>query len=130
MNHEIHTTTLDRLSTTIPAASPIYMLNLLRFRPDGGREIYLGSYVPAFRAIAAAQGIEGIEPIWTGDVAGFVAGPEGETWDAILIVRYPSVAAFRAIVESDEYRDKAAPHRLAAVVDWRLIAQTEMARPG
>jgi hypothetical protein len=130
MNYEIQNTTLDRLAAAIPDTSPIYMLNLLRFRPDGGRETYLGDYVTAFRAITAARGIEGIEPIWTGDVAGFVAGPEGEAWDAILIVRYPSLAAFRVIVESDQYRHEAAPHRLAALIDWRLIAQTEMTRLG
>ena len=117
----------DRLAPVLDD-QPVFMLNLLRFRPDRGREIYFNDYVTAFRAIVVARGIDGIAPIWTGDVAGFVAGPTGEAWDAVLVVRYPSLAAFRAIVDSAEYRDTAAPHREAALLDWRLIAQTEMPR--
>ena len=127
MLHEIRTDMLDRLAPVLDD-QPVFMLNLLRFRPGRGREIYFNDYVTAFRAIVAARGIDGIAPIWTGDVAGFVAGPAGEAWDAALVVRYPSLAAFRAIVDSAEYRDTAAPHREAALLDWRLIAQTEMPR--
>jgi hypothetical protein len=128
MIHPIQSASLDTMADRIPAGTPVHMLNLLRFRP-GGRNSYFGSYVDAFRTILTDMGIEGVQPIWAGDVAGFVAGPDGEAWDAVLIVRYPSLAAFRAIVESDRYRDEALPHRLSAVSDWRLIAQTEMPRP-
>lgn len=128
MLHEIRAEMLDRLLVELPSDQPIFMLNLLRFRPDGGRAMYFNAYVTAFRAIVAARGIDGIAPIWTGDVAGFVAGPAGEIWDAALIVRYPSLAAFRTIVDSADYRETAAPHREAALLDWRLIAQTEMSR--
>ncbi|WP_294642538.1 hypothetical protein [uncultured Aureimonas sp.] len=127
MNHPIRSATLDALAERIPADMPVSMLNLLRFRP-GGRIPYFEDYVGAFRAILSDMRIEGIRPIWMGDVAGFVAAPEAEAWDAVLIVRYPSLAAFRAIVESDRYRDEALPHRLSAVEEWRLIAQTEMPR--
>ncbi|WP_061931887.1 hypothetical protein [Aureimonas sp. AU22] len=127
MNHSIASTSLDTLAERIPADTPVHMLNLLRFRP-GGRDVYFCDYVGAFRAILTGMGIDGVRPIWTGDVAGFAAGPEDEAWDAVLIVRYPSLAAFRAIVESQRYRDEALPHRLSAVADWRLIAQTEMPR--
>ncbi|WP_420140066.1 hypothetical protein [Sphingomonas sp.] len=128
MLHEIAGPKLDRLTQTIPAdASPV-MLNLLRFRPDGGRDLYFDRYIPAFRSVAAALGIVGIAPLWTGNVAGFVAGPADEAWDAALLVRYPSLTAFRAIVESDAYRATAAPIREAALCDWRLIAQNEMVR--
>ncbi len=129
MNHPIYQASLDQITARLPPNAPVHMLNLLRFRADGRREGYFGAYVGAFRAIAADLGIDGIEPIWTGTVAGFVAGPQEEAWDTVLIVRYPSLRAFRSIVESERYREEALPHRLAAVVDWRLIAQTEMQRP-
>ena len=129
MIYEISTTSIASLATTLPAHAPVCMLNLLRFRPNGGRDRYFGDYVAAFRAIMRDKGIDGIAPVWSGSVVGMVAGPDGEKWDAVLIVRYPSLAAFRAIVESDAYRDNAAPHRIGALIDWRLIAQTEVPLP-
>lgn len=129
MTYPIQAASLDRIQATLAKDVPIFMLNLLRFRPNGGRETYFGRYIAAFRQITAEQGIEGIAPIWTGDVAGFVAGPDAEAWDAVLMVSYPTIDAFRAIVDSEAYRTRAAPHREAALLDWRLIAQTEMPRP-
>jgi hypothetical protein len=128
MNYPIQPDELDTIAERVPVDTPVHMLNLLRFRP-GGREVYFQDYVGGFRVILADMGIEGVRPVWAGDVAGFAAGPDGEVWDAVLIVRYPSLGAFRAIVESERYRDEALPHRLSAVTDWRLIAQTEMSRP-
>jgi hypothetical protein len=129
MIHPLDPAALDRLAATLPAGTPVFMLNLLRFAPDGGRAAYFDRYVPAFRAIAAELGVEGAGAIWIGQVAGIVAGPADEAWDAALVVRYPSLGAFRAIVESPRYRATAAPHREGALLDWRLIAQTEAARP-
>lgn len=108
---------LDRLAEAMPTGAPVFMLNLLRFHPDRGRERYFQAYVPAFRAIMAEQGHDGIEPVWSGAVACALAGPASEAWDAVAIVRYPNPEAFRAIVESDAYRERALPHRLAALVD-------------
>ena len=41
---------------------PVVMLNLLRFRPDGGRERYL-EYVAHFRRTAAPFGAEAQPPV-------------------------------------------------------------------
>lgn len=129
MTYEIDSASLDWLAAELPETSPVFMLNLLRFQPNGGREAYFDDYLPAFRAIAAEQGIEGIAPVWTGNVASIVAGADEEWWDTVLVVRYPSLHAFRAIAESARYRETAAPYREAALRDWRLVAQTEMVRP-
>jgi hypothetical protein len=128
MIHPIHAATLDRLAATLDRDAPVVMLNLLRFDPAGGQARYFGDYVPAFRRIAAALGIEGIAPLWSGAVAAPLAAPAGEAWDAVVLVRYPRLADFAAIVASAAYRRDAAPHREAALHDWRLIAQTELAR--
>lgn len=128
MTHPIDSAALDRVAATLPADAPVFMLNLLRFHP-GGRERWFTDYIGAFRRIAADMGLEGIGPVWNGTGIATVAGPADETWDAIVLVRYPALAVFRAIVESDRYRAEAAPHREASVSDWRLIAQTEQPRP-
>jgi uncharacterized protein (DUF1330 family) len=128
MLHPIQSAAIDQLGRTLGDHTPFVMLNLLRFEPEGGRERYFGHYLPAFRAIAARHAIHDIAPIWMGEVRTMLAGPAEETWDAVLLVRYPSLAAFRTIVDSEAYRSDAAPHREAALRDWRLVAQTEMDR--
>lgn len=105
-----------------PAGEPVFMLNLLRFRGPGGRAAYLEAYVGAFRTVMAELGVEGVEPFWMGDVTAMMAAPDDERWDAVLIVRYASIDAFRAVVDSDAYRQLAAPHRERALTDWRLVA--------
>jgi hypothetical protein len=36
----------------------------------------------------------------------------------------------RSILESAQYKSEAAPHRLAALQDWRFIATTQAELPG
>ena len=118
---------------------PIFMLNLLRynaqarygddagFPPCSGREAYFQRYVPAFGALADGTGIR---PSYIGTVLAGIVAPDGENWDDVAIVEYPSFDAFRTLVESDDYRSKADPHRVAALADWRLIATSKMDLPG
>ena len=122
----------------IPESAPFFMLNLLRFReladygdstgvaPLSGREAYHERYVPAFGKIAARVAADGIRVSWVGSVLARVVGPTDERWDEIAIVEYPSFAAFRRVTESLEYEAEAAPHRTAALEDWRLIATDKM----
>lgn len=126
---------ISRAAASIPARQPVVMLNLLRYRqqadyPDGvieplsGREAYHQRYVPAFGKLASA--IPGIQVLFLGAFqAGIVLAPE-ETWDEIALVEYPDLDAFRSIVESEDYRVDAEPHRKAALEDWRLIAMSKL----
>ena len=128
---EITPDVLQVAAEAVPADSPIYMVNLLRYKdqadyadpgnahPRSGREAYAEGYVPAFRKIAAEHGVE---VFYLGNALTALVGPDGEQWDDVGIVKYPSFAAFRRIVESAEYKTSAEPHRLAALADWRLIA--------
>jgi hypothetical protein len=123
-------------AAVIPQNTPVYMVNLLRYReraeyaggselqPCSGREAYTQRYVPAFRALAAPGGVK---VFWLGAVLSGVVVPAGERWDDIGIVEYPAFAAFQRIVESPDYRAQAEPHRKAALADWRLIATTRLA---
>jgi uncharacterized protein (DUF1330 family) len=75
------------------------MVNLLQFR-DGGRESYL------HYAAEVVTHLERVGAIvrYTGSSPSQVVG-DGERpwWDAILIVEYPSPAAFLDMVSNEEY---------------------------
>lgn len=115
--------------------TPIVMVNLLRYRdeadyagaagtgagfdasPCTGREAYARYGAVAVECVAEAGG----RVQWAGRVAAGVIAPEGEEWDDVVLVRYPSRAAFLRMLASERYR-AVAPHRTAALLDSRLIA--------
>ncbi len=87
-----------------PDDGPVIMLNLLKFKPDGGRAAY-GRY----GAIAIQQiRRRGGEILYGGEVAGLL-GP-GSEWEQVVIVKYPSRAAFLDMSQDPEYL-QALPHR-------------------
>jgi uncharacterized protein (DUF1330 family) len=119
-----------------PDQGPILMLNQLRFNeqadyaadfkaePCTGAEAY-GRYAEV--AVAKITSFGGsIE--WTGAPQQTVIGPEGESWDACFVVRYPSKQAFIEMISDPEYQ-AAVPHRTAALADSRLIRCAEQASP-
>ena len=57
-------------------------------------------------------------------VQGVVIAPEGEKWDDVLLVRYPSKQAFASMLADPEYRE-ATQHRTAALQEARLVAMQE-----
>jgi uncharacterized protein (DUF1330 family) len=81
------------------AGGPVVMLNLLRFRADGGRERYL-EYVEHFRATAAPFGAE---VLYAGEGSTALVADPGQDWDAVLLVRYPSRQAFSDMVRDPAY---------------------------
>lgn len=127
----INTLTVSKIAGTFPADAPVCMVNLLRYReyadynnaagqsPCSGREVYFHRYVREFNKIAAN---EGVKVLFLGNIKAGIVAPEGEQWDDIAIIEYPSYDVFRRIVESAEYIADAEPHRKAALEDWRLIA--------
>ncbi|MFV1362947.1 DUF1330 domain-containing protein [Mycolicibacterium elephantis] len=82
-----------------PADEPVVMINLLRFT-DGGRESYL-RYVreagPHLQRVGGTVRYAGTAPT---QVIGDGAKP---WWDAILVVEYPSPAAFLDMVTNEDY---------------------------
>ena len=133
---------LAAAAQTLETAGPVCMVNLLRFRDraeyddhrdeplQAGREVYYQRYAAAFRSVAqkVAPG-ETFSIFMLGSVHATLVAPAGETWDAIVIVEYPSFEALRRIIGSREYEAEAAPHRRAALADWRFIATTKDAPP-
>ncbi len=78
---------------------PIVMLNLLRFKPDGGRERYfkylemVGPLVQRYNA----------QITFAGDGLQALAAESGQAWDVVALVRYPTRRAFVSMVADPEY---------------------------
>jgi len=121
---------LQKVLADTPKDHPVVMLNLLRFRDRAqyhdnntdrsGREAY-SLYM---KEAAACVRAVGAEVIWSGRSVGSLIAPPDESWDQVLLVRYPSIDAFMAMIESPEYKG-VVKHRTAALQDSRLVANLE-----
>ena len=83
---------------------PVVMLNLLRFA-DGGRASYR-DYARELTEVLLPR--YGAEVLYAGDGSTVLVGDEGQTWDAVVVVRYPSRAAFSRMVADPDYQPIAA----------------------
>lgn len=123
---------MQQFAEHMPADTPILMLNLLRFHqeahyPDGsphaacsGAEAYARYSRTALTKVREAGGE--VQVMARAHVA--LIAPADEHWDRMLLVRYPSRAAFLAMLADPDYR-AATDHRTAALADSRLIGCTE-----
>lgn len=108
---------------------PVVMINLLRFREradypaemevpaSSGRDAY-AQYAREVDPILARVGGK---VIWKGEAKHAFIAPDGETWDEVLLVAYPSRDAFLGMLKSPDYQ-AITVHRTAALADARLIA--------
>jgi uncharacterized protein (DUF1330 family) len=131
---EVTPAELEDAGKHLAEAGPVYMVNMVHYREQAdyrgkselpscsGREAYFQRYAPAFNKVAAGADY-GL--FWVGNVRNVLVGGEGEKWDDIVIVRYSSFATLRRILDSSAYEEQAAPHRRAALADWRFIVTTE-----
>lgn len=79
---------------------PVVMLNLLRYKPDGGRESYEAYGAKALPFLQEA----GAEIVFGGEAASPLIGEGDADWDTVILVRYPSVQAFLDMVTSEGYQ--------------------------
>jgi uncharacterized protein (DUF1330 family) len=93
---------------------PIVMVNLLKFKPDGGKERY-AQYTKVAHDIIVNKLYGRI--VYRGKALSTVIG-EGD-WDEVLLVEYPSISAFFQMQEDSEFRE-ALPFRTDALLDSRL----------
>ncbi|SOB75668.1 Uncharacterized conserved protein, DUF1330 family [Marinobacter sp. LV10R510-11A] len=121
---------LEQVLADTPKDQPVVMLNLLRFRDkasyaDESRELSgREAYQLYMREAAASVSAVGAEVIWSGRSIGSLIAPPDESWDQALLVRYPSIDAFMAMIQSSEYKG-VVKHRTAALSDSRLVANVE-----
>lgn len=78
---------------------PVVMLNLLRFAPDGRP-----SYEEYARQIQPFLERGGARIVYLGDTSSALVAPDGFDWDAVLLVEYPSRAAFSQMVADPDYQ--------------------------
>lgn len=119
---EIDDRDLDVLLAEDPGG-PVVMLNLLRFRPDGGRESYQRYAEALGVAINARYGLS-VEYLGVGAHA--LVAEDGQAWDMVVLVRYPDRQAFVNMVRDPEYQ--AVAHlRSEALVESVLQSTVPMA---
>lgn len=107
----------------VPADAPVFMINLLKFNPDGGHERYLqyGREVqPHLDRVGATIRYAGGGPV------SIIGDTQHPWWDAILVVEYPNPQAFVDMVTDAEYQ-KVHEHRAAALERGDLIATSHWA---
>ena len=109
-------------------AVPVVMLNLMRFRErsldgDGsGWDAYLRYSALTVPMIKARGGTL----LWTGDAKAVALGKQdGNQWDYLALVYYPSVADFLDMMTSADYENLCDPHRRNGCADHVIICTNE-----
>jgi uncharacterized protein (DUF1330 family) len=97
-----------------PYKGPIVMVNLLKFKPQGGAESYR-KYYEATKALMAEKAITRI--IYRGNGLMPVIGDE--EWDEIALYEYPSIEAFIEMNRNKDYQ-AVVSYRTEALLDSRL----------
>jgi uncharacterized protein (DUF1330 family) len=90
---------LKRLMAEDPGG-PVVMLNLLRFAPGGQ-----ASYQEYARRTAPFLKRYGGRVLYAGQGSTALVAEDGQAWDAVLVVQYPSREAFLDMVADPEYRE-------------------------
>jgi len=100
---------------------PFVMVNLLKFKPfatyeDGSEQSLTGAEAYARYGAGVAKLIQqqGGRIRYNGPVTGLMIGECSPLWDLVALAEYPSLAAFRAMVEMPEYA-AIAKHRIAGL---------------
>jgi len=107
---------LKRLLEEDPGG-PVVMLNLLRFA-EGGRASY-DEYAGALDKTFLER--YGGEVLYAGDGSTALVAEDGQAWDAVLLVRYPSREAFSRMVADPDYQ-QVTPLRTKALTEAVLQA--------
>lgn len=109
-----------------PDEGPVVMLNLLKFKApaDGdGAESGAAEYRRYGEAAVEMVEARGGKVLWAGHADQILIGDPDEDWDQVILVQYPSRAAFIDMVTQPEY-EKAHEHREAGLERTVLVACT------
>lgn len=120
---------------------PIVMVNLLKFKQEADYASLGSSHKDSQLKLTGKQAYElygehvvemiedvGGKLLWQGTARFTFIAPEDESWDEVVLVLYPSRAAFLQMVTSGLYQ-KVVHHRDAALDDSRLV-ETQPANMG
>jgi uncharacterized protein (DUF1330 family) len=102
----------------LPDAGPVVMVNMLRLRDREAYRRYSELAMPLIKA-------RGGTVLWAGNGEAVAFGDtEADRWDYVVLVRYPSRAAFLDMVRSPEYA-AANLYRERAVARHVILASSE-----
>jgi uncharacterized protein (DUF1330 family) len=102
----------------LPDAGPVVMVNMLRLRDRAAYKRYSELAMPLIKA-------RGGTVLWAGNGEAVAFGdPVADRWDYVVLVRYPSRAAFLDMMRSPEYA-AANVHREQAVGRHVILAAAE-----
>jgi uncharacterized protein (DUF1330 family) len=117
----------DHTLRAVPDEGPVVMVNLVRLRErsldgDGsGWDAYHRYSSAVIKLIKARGGTV----IWAGQPEAVALGaPDGNDWDYVVLVKYPSRAAFLDMMTSDAYA-AANIHRMNGASDHVILACRE-----
>ena len=106
------------LIASLPDTGPVVMVNLLRLRDRAAYKRYSELTMPLIKA-------RGGTVLWAGDGEAVAFGDaQADRWDYVVLVRYPSRAAFLDMMGSPEYA-AANAHREQGVSKHVILASTE-----
>jgi uncharacterized protein (DUF1330 family) len=117
---------IEAFARETPDDRPIVMVNLLRFREQADYEAGgpggtgRAAYLRYSKAVVPLVWEVGGQLLWVGKARAGVIMPEGEAWDEVALVHYPSRRAFLRMINSDAYQ-AIVHHRTAGLSDSRLI---------
>ena len=107
---------------------PVVMVNLMRFHDrsldgDGsGWDAYLRYSALTVPMIKARGGTL----LWAGNAKAVALGPQdGNQWNYVALVYYPSVAAFTDMMTSPDYENLSDPHRRNGCAEHVIICTSE-----
>lgn len=102
-----------------PSTGPVVMLNVLRYKKDGGEAAY-AKYGELVMKILAKIGAK---PLYMGSFDSTVIGDFDAVFDTIALIQYPSRQAFLDMMTSEEYQ-AAHVHRDEGLESQWLLAGT------
>ena len=135
--------TKDYLSllNQFPDNVPITVIHLLRFNttaiyppssphaslePISGRDVFFNRYMPAGSAALQEVGIAPAETLlFSTSVTNLLLHNDSIPWDLVAVRKFQSFKDYARYQTSGAYREKAIPHRDAALRDWSLVACVE-----
>lgn len=125
-----------RIYSTPPEEDgPIFLVNLIRHRahaeyPDGRETDLTGAEADAIYGAMVLPALAriGAQPVFVANDVGNLVTFDGNAWDQVAIVRYPSRARFIEMIEAPDF-PAAAVHKQAGVERSTVIVATQLQLP-
>lgn len=119
INAQLPTAEQQQALLALPGDGPVVMLNLLKFKPDGGQAEYM-KYAMAVQPLLAKVGATSL---FFGSADLCVIG--NADWDMVALVQYPNKMALGKMTATPEYQ-AIHEHRLTGLEGQVLYAMTQL----